>query len=169
MITIRDRKLMDYLVAGLEDDGISKKFEQNKGVMALYAGRMEDVIVRAMPVQTYYLAHYGEQFGDLMSDPEVNFLRINGEYFPSIFKNDYIGRLDRTVFIENGRVRYVESMQKSVADFVNSLWLPNILVQQDITREEIDAYFMEKVERPELVLLRQKRLETYGQAETDRG
>ncbi len=73
MIAIRDRKLMDYLVAGLEDDGISKKFERNKSVMALYAGRMEDVIVGAMPVQTFYLAHCGKQYGDLMSDPEVNF------------------------------------------------------------------------------------------------
>ncbi len=37
------------------------------------------------------VAHYGEQNGDLMADPEMEFLVGGGEIGPISFRNDYLG------------------------------------------------------------------------------
>ena len=49
------------------------------------------------------IAHYGEQNGDLMADPEMTFTIVVGEYYPISFRNDYLGRYQEVFgFDENG-------------------------------------------------------------------
>lgn len=82
------------------------------------------------------VAHYGELNGDLMRDPEMVFIKapVSGDYFPSYFRNDYIGceRLGvvsaeqiegRTFFNFNSRE------QADEASFANT-WMRNIRHQQ---------------------------------------
>ena len=47
------------------------------------------------------IAHYGEQSGDLMADPEMEFTIIGGDYYPISFRNDYLGK-HSSVFENDG-------------------------------------------------------------------
>ena len=47
------------------------------------------------------IAHYGEQSGDLMADPEMEFTIIGGDYYPISFRNDYLGK-HNSIFEDDG-------------------------------------------------------------------
>ena len=50
------------------------------------------------------VAHYGEQNGDAMRDPEMLFeLEASGELNPFSYRNDYIGLEQRSRFIDSGQ------------------------------------------------------------------
>lgn len=75
----------------------------------------------------YSMAHYGEQNGDLMSDPEMTFSVNNAAetIIPYSWRNDYIGKDDYILKEIHGKTMYSRSMLKSLDDFMN-LWLRNI-------------------------------------------
>lgn len=60
---------------------------------------MMDLVVETWPGQDGYLhlsvAHYGVQNGDLMADPEMEFLVGDGEIGPISYRNDYLGVVQR--------------------------------------------------------------------------
>lgn len=73
------------------------------------------------------LAHYGEQNGDAMRDPEIVFWRDDsGAWCPISFRNDY-AHVDREyVVFEKGRpVRWNQAAQRDVASFTRT-WAQNI-------------------------------------------
>ena len=45
----------------------------------------------------YAMAHYGEQNGDLMADPDMEIAvdKVDGKIYPRTFQNDYIGLFQR--------------------------------------------------------------------------
>ena len=47
------------------------------------------------------IAHYGEQSGDLMADPEMEFTIIGGDYYPISFRNDYLCK-HNSIFEDDG-------------------------------------------------------------------
>lgn len=77
------------------------------------------------------IAHYGEQNGDLMADPEMTFTIVGGEYYPISFKNDYLGRYQEVFsFNEDGEPETINtSLQFALTCFAN-LWMRNIGNQQ---------------------------------------
>lgn len=79
------------------------------------------------------VAHYGEQNGDLMANPEMTFTIVNGEYYPVSFRNDYIGRYQEVFeFNHDGVPVGIRSkLQAELADFGN-LWMKNIQEQQAV-------------------------------------
>jgi hypothetical protein len=51
------------------------------------------------------VAHYGEQHGDLMRDPEIVFEVAAGQWQPVSIQQDYIGSYREAVFVgEDSRV-----------------------------------------------------------------
>lgn len=77
------------------------------------------------------IAHYGEQNGDLMADPEMTFTIVNGKYYPISFKNDYVG-LYQEVFSynEEGEPEAIDvKLQSDLTTFADQ-WMKNIQEQQ---------------------------------------
>jgi hypothetical protein len=82
----------------------------------------------------FSVAHYYEQNGDLMSDPEMCFIHIKavGSYLPSYFKQDNIGVEQESIIMENGEIKgYSPKMQADHVAFAN-MWLRNIKNQQNL-------------------------------------
>lgn len=82
------------------------------------------------------IAHYYEQCGDLMADPEMCFLLKNDSLgcmvVPYYFKQDNLGIERESVKIENGEFKgYYPKMQADQTVFAN-MWLKNIKLQQNI-------------------------------------
>jgi hypothetical protein len=77
------------------------------------------------------IAHYGEQNGDLMADPEMTFTIVNGEYFSISFKNDYVGLYQEVFdYNEHGEPEAIDiKLQANLTDFANQ-WMRNIKEQQ---------------------------------------
>ena len=73
------------------------------------------------------IAHYGEQSGDLMADPEMEFTIIGGDYYPISFRNDYLGK-HSSVFEDDG---INLPLQYDLTTFANQ-WMRNIAEQQNI-------------------------------------
>ena len=73
------------------------------------------------------IAHYGEQSGDLMADPEMEFIIIGGDYYPISFRNDYPGK-HTSVFEDDG---INLPLQYDLTTFANQ-WMQNIAEQQNI-------------------------------------
>jgi hypothetical protein len=128
------KRVLDEITRGLGEIGDHKKLDNAKG--AFMAVSVEVIDATADGYLYISIAHYGEQNGDLMRDPEMVFIKapVSGDYFPSYFRNDYIGceRLGvvsaeqiegRTFFNFNPRE------QADEASFANT-WMRNIRHQQ---------------------------------------
>lgn len=76
------------------------------------------------------VAHYYEQNGDLMADPEVTFVVARNNYvFPISFRQDNLG-IDRVyVRWEDGKIYWNLEMQNDLASFCDE-WMENIKQQQ---------------------------------------
>jgi hypothetical protein len=76
------------------------------------------------------LAHYYEQNGDLMADPEVTFVVTRDDYVvPITFRQDNLGINRVYVRWEGDKVYWNLRMQNDLAGFCNE-WLENIKQQQ---------------------------------------
>lgn len=82
----------------------------------------------------YSLAHYAEQNGDLMSDPEMTFLvGKDGQVFPLTYRNDFVG-VDQVAAEPNDNgdgVRFNAKLQAELCTFA-AQWFKNIDEQQDL-------------------------------------
>lgn len=90
----------------------------------------------------YSIAHYGEQNGDLMRDPDVEFSidRKAETIMPLSFRNDYIGKFDEVFKTIEGTVCYSRRLLVDLDTFFWQ-WMQNI-DQQGFTpqrREVISA------------------------------
>ena len=79
------------------------------------------------------VAHYGEQNGDLMADPEMTFTIVDGKYYPISFKNDYVGLYQEVFdYNEHGEPEAIDTkLQSDLTDFANE-WMNSIQEQQGI-------------------------------------
>ncbi len=82
----------------------------------------------------YSLAHYAEQNGDLMCDPEMTFLAgKDGQVFPLAYRNDFVG-VDQVAAEPNDQrdgIRFNARLQSELCTFATQ-WLKNISEQQDL-------------------------------------
>lgn len=82
--------------------------------------------------KVYSLAHYYEQNGDLMRDPEMTFLVAKDMVFPLSYRQDGLGIDRESVFFENGKpTKYIKRMQSDQTSFANG-WMRNIAEQQKV-------------------------------------
>ena len=115
-----------------------------RALLALQTSKIDNTDEAYMPVyieiinrsETYNhisLAHYGEQNGDMMRDPEMLFAlhKETQQFIPYYYRNDYCG-------IEQNSVRWSEDgialnprLQAEHTTFANQ-WLRNIAAQQGI-------------------------------------
>jgi len=84
------------------------------------------------------VAHYGEQNGDLMRDPDMVFdvntsedARLgwaSGNWRPVSFRNDYAGLCQEALFLQDGRVMVRPGLVKELKAFAR-IWDRNIKAQ----------------------------------------
>jgi len=82
----------------------------------------------------FSVAHYAEQNGDLMRDPEVVFILGNDEeFYPITIQQDFIGKYqDVLEYDETGKIKgWYPRLQADLAAFAN-FWLKNIKDQQSL-------------------------------------
>lgn len=93
-----------------------------------------EIVNRTPKYNSISLAHYGEQNGDLMRDPEMLFLLMfdTQQFIPYYFRNDYCG-VEEYSFIptQDGAKYFNPALQVQHAKFANQ-WLRNIAEQQGI-------------------------------------
>ncbi|NCB47409.1 hypothetical protein EOM81_10385 [bacterium] len=82
----------------------------------------------------FSVAHYSEQNGDLMRDPEMVFiLCADEEFYPISIQQDYVGKhQDVLEYDDNGKIKgWHPRLQSDIAGFAN-FWLRNIKEQQSL-------------------------------------
>ena len=120
--------IMDRLVASMKDGYL--KLDNNEAFMPLVVEH-----IGANPYGSLIsIAHYGEQNGDLMRDPDVVLLHAkdNGAYYPVSYRNDYVPIFREAVRFtgpDQAVVRSRPRMQRDLAHFVNK-WMKTIQEQQ---------------------------------------
>lgn len=75
--------------------------------------------------QVVSIAHYGEQNGDAMRDPEMVFDFETGE--PLYFRNDYVG-IEQYVYETPARERYRPHLRRDLRQFADT-WARNLQAQ----------------------------------------
>ena len=85
------KRVLDELTKGLESVGDHRKLDNAAGAFMAVAVEITDATSDGYLYVS--VAHYGEQNGDLMRDPEMIFIKapVSSDYFPSYYRNDYIG------------------------------------------------------------------------------
>ena len=119
----QSKKIMEALIAQL-DDGYLKLDNSSGTFMPLIVEKVPD---EPGFTAVYSLAHYGEQNGDLMADPEMTFGLQDGNFYPLSFRNDYVGIYQQVITAQANLKRQFE-----LAEFT-AIWLENIVDQQGIT------------------------------------
>jgi len=122
------QNVFDRLVYGLEP-GQARKLDSEDGYMPLHVERLS--------ADRYSLAHYFEQNGDLVADPDGEFWRgPDGRVYP-VALQQCTGHYTRAVeFNAAGQpARFSPRAGRELASFAG-MWLRNIKVQQLGTREE---------------------------------
>jgi len=83
------RRVLAKLTHGLEDPKDHKEFDNSPG--AFMAAYVENIGYFNMG-KLFSIAHYYEQNGDLMKEPDMVFIKgQDGEYYPMDFQQDNIG------------------------------------------------------------------------------
>lgn len=121
--------VLDLLTEGLDKPGDSRKIDNaSPSFMAVSVERISD-----RPPQ-FSVAHYYEQNGDLMRDPEMVFWHApDGSWYPTYFLQDNVGVEQTSVkFDDIGNVEgYYPKMQADHASFAGT-WMRNIKSQQEL-------------------------------------
>ena len=121
-------KALAPFIQGMDSENNYRKFESS-GYLPLVIEWLYYNDYKGRPV--FSIAHYGEQNGDLMRDPEMT-VAIDfdaGAVEPLTWRNDYIGHLDE-VYKRNaaGQLLYSQRIRKSLDEFLWQ-WLKNIKYQ----------------------------------------
>ncbi len=125
------KTIMDELTKGVTPDSSHKKIDNSKGAfMAVHVEYLHEV----KPYGSLFsVAHYYEQNGDAMRDPDMEFLRAHdGNYYPAYYRQDGIPNGEKEVFIynEDGEIKqFRPRLMRDLKDFGN-MWMENINVQQ---------------------------------------
>jgi hypothetical protein len=115
--------VLDELTADLQV-GESRKIDRGLGFMPVHV----ECLHRATPGLLYSVAHYYEQNGDLVPDPDVVFLRRADGWSPVSFQNSIAYRV-AVHFHDDGTIEVDEREQRDLVIFCNQ-WMRNIREQQ---------------------------------------
>jgi hypothetical protein len=131
-LSIEGKKVMDILTDGIDDYDQARKIQNNpsKSIMAVHV----EMISKISKGPIYSIAHYYEQNGDLMKDPDMTFLKgADGEYYPLSYQQDGLGIYQDAVdWDDNGNIKgFRVKMQADMTSFAND-WMENIKNQQKL-------------------------------------
>jgi len=121
-------KILDALVSGLADPGDSRKFDNAPG--AFMAVHVELVAVKVHGT-VYSIAHYFEQNDDLVPDPEMELLRVEGQGWYPLTITMQFGRSECIELVDGGQHRVSRSRLREQKEFL-TLWMENIRQQQGL-------------------------------------
>ncbi len=110
------------------------KIAKSKSFMPLCVEQIGSLFIAETPCTLWSFAHYGQQNGDAMRDPDVEFIDGGDVWgiIPISFRNDYLAALDEGARIEDGRLIGIYlKKQASICSFCNQ-WMTNIKEQQNI-------------------------------------
>lgn len=116
------------LIEGLHSPGDSRKIDNTDGTfMAVHV----ELIHQNQHGRHFSIAHYYEQNGDLMCDPDMTFLVTSDtQVFPMTFRQDGYFQINQVaVFFPDESLRYYPKMQADITRFANT-WMKNIRNQQ---------------------------------------
>lgn len=128
-------KVMELLVEGLNDVEAHQTIDNSKGTFMAVHVEFINKFNNGIVGDVFSVAHYYEQNGDMMRDPDVEFLRNGGKFYPIYFRQDGAGGKDEEVlsFDDDGHVQgYRKAMQADIASFCQ-IWMQNIKEQQGLT------------------------------------
>ena len=93
------------------------------------------VVVEQVGENQISIAHYYEQNGDLMADPEIVFLKkeysYGVEYYPIYERMSGLCSDVELVIFENRKPKMISNLQKGASSFCTT-WMSTIVVQQGI-------------------------------------
>lgn len=124
------RATLDALVEGLDNPCVSDGESSRK--IGKSGGAYMPVSVERLGRDLFSVAHYAEQNGDLMSDPEMTFWRDrDGEWYPASMTQHFVGRYEEAIVEWNGDMpsRFNPRAQRDMAVFA-ATWMENIRMQQ---------------------------------------
>lgn len=131
------KRIMDKLTAPLNGVGSATKFDAHDyatkqgGIMAVSVECVNEI----KSGKVYSVTHYYEQNGDLMSDPDMTFVKaIDGNYYPLSYQQDNLGIYQEVVaeYDEAGNIlKYKPRLQADLVIFANQ-WMRNIKDQQNL-------------------------------------
>ncbi len=118
------------LIANLEEND-SVKIANSKSFMALSIDFLGNVSTAAGPGKQFAFAHYYELNGDLIPDPDMEFLYIPEKnwIFPMAYQDTY--GYQRSIWWEEGKLVKNERILNDLVSFAQ-IWLKNICEQQKI-------------------------------------
>jgi hypothetical protein len=121
------KKVMDVLTANCKDVGDHGKFHTDP-FMDVIVERIENCSLGAK----FSIAHYYEQNGDLMRDPEMCFIRGgDDEYYPYYWRMDGLGIERECIrWDEKGSVLGIQEIEQSNQAVFAGTWMRNIKSQQ---------------------------------------
>ena len=124
------KKILLKILSILEkNDAYYRKFDASGGT---FMPLTVEIIGTTKMGREISLAHYYEQNGDLMADPEMIFLEKNGEFYPAYFKQDGLGLEKYSIKYDSEKmIGYNRALQKDQTQFAN-MWLKNIKYQQEL-------------------------------------
>ena len=118
-------------IAGLDTVGNHRRIgEADSGYMPLSV----ECIGTWGTGKIYSLAHYSEQNGDLMADPEMTFLvGATGLVFLLTYRNDFVGIEQVAAEPTPGKTgcRFNARLQRDLCEFAAD-WMSNLAEQQDL-------------------------------------
>jgi conserved hypothetical protein len=98
-------------------------------------GAFMPVVIEQVGENQISIAHYYEQNGDLMADPEIVFLKkeysYGVEYYPIYERMSGLCSDVELVIFENRKPKMISNLQKQTASFCTT-WMRTIAMQQSI-------------------------------------
>jgi hypothetical protein len=94
------------------------------------------VVVERIGKNRYSVGHYFTQEGDRMSDPEIEFIRLGGEWVPYAITQSPVGRYAMYVELSDDGTQIVSFRPRGQADLASfaNLLLRNIGDQQALVQ-----------------------------------
>ena len=129
-INQKARQVMDTLTGFIHGANDHKQIDNAKGTfMAVHV----EYVTNCSLGQIFSIAHYYEQNGNMMRDPDIEFIKGgDGEYYPISFWQDAPLKRDDSVEWEDGEITRINpKMQAALVSFAN-IWMKNIKEQQVI-------------------------------------
>lgn len=129
-INQKARRVMDTLTENMETIGDHRKIDNAEGTfMPVHV----ECIGRCNYGLLYSIAHYYEQNGDMVCDPDMVFIKAetDGNYYPVSFEQGGLIHKE-AVIIKDGKVTsFFDGEQRDETAFAN-VWMQNIKEQQAI-------------------------------------
>jgi len=135
-LSVEQAKVFVNIYTQLDENGYLKLNNSGDVYMPLVVERLFPVNFEKKQFQQISFAHYFEQCGDLMADPEMIFLfdpESPERIIPIYFKNDSMGKEEESIAFENGECKGWRKNLQSQHQVFADMWLNNIMQQQNIS------------------------------------